>query len=205
MCIGQGIKDVVRWSRPEHPAIKLQNKWVLEYGMPSTHAMVGVSIPFSVLLFTLSRYQYNILAGLIMAFSWCALICISRIYLGMHSVLDIIAGLVLSIILMFPLVPLADQLDNYFLTSPTGPLLCLVFSILVIIYYPNSDKWTPTRGDTTMIVSVCVGVQTGSWLNYQTGVMSAAELSPPYAIMWPSYSLVELLDFLVIGVDILTA
>ncbi|KAK9687016.1 PAP2 superfamily [Popillia japonica] len=166
MCIGQAVKDIVRWSRPEYPAVKLQNKWVLEYGMPSTHAMVGVSIPFSVLLFTLNRYQYNIMVGLVLAVLWCTLICVSRVYLGMHSVLDIIAGLALSILLMVPLVPLVDQFDNYFITSPTGPLLCLVLSILTIIYYPASDKWTPTRGDSTMIVSVCVGVQSGSWLNY---------------------------------------
>lgn len=85
--LGQGIKDIVRWSRPSYPAVKLQKKWVLEYGMPSTHAMVGISIPFSVLLFTLNRYQYNILIGLVAAILWCTLICVSRLYLGMHSVL----------------------------------------------------------------------------------------------------------------------
>lgn len=40
-----------------------------------------------------------------------------------------------------------------------------------------------------MILSVSVGVQIGAWFNYQTGIMSAAELSPPYAIMWPSYTM----------------
>ncbi|KAI4461009.1 sphingosine-1-phosphate phosphohydrolase [Holotrichia oblita] len=116
---------------------------------------------------------------------WAVVMCIGTVY---HK--DIVAGLALSILIMVPLVPLVDQFDNYFLTSPTGPLLCLVLSILTIIYYPSSDKWTPTRGDTTMIVSVCVGVQSGSWLNYQTGVMSSAELSPPYAIMWPSFVMI---------------
>lgn len=45
------------------------------------------------------------------------------------------------------------------------------------------------RGDTTMIVSVCVGVHIGSWLNYQTGILSPAELNQPYTIIWPSYSM----------------
>lgn len=45
------------------------------------------------------------------------------------------------------------------------------------------------RGDTTMIVSVCVGVHIGSWLNYQTGILSPAELTPPYTIIWPSYTM----------------
>ena len=33
-------------------------EWAAEYGMPSTHAMLGLAVPASVLLFTLDRYQY---------------------------------------------------------------------------------------------------------------------------------------------------
>lgn len=186
MYTGQGIKDIVRWPRPGYPAVRVQQKWALEYGMPSTHAMVGVSIPFSVLLFTLNRYKYTTEIGLTFAVLWCLLICVSRVYLGMHTVLDILAGLALAIILMFPLVPCVNYLDNYFLTNPMSPILILMSSILMIVYYPNSEKWTPTRGDTTMIISVTVGLHIGAWLNYQTGNMSVAELSPPYEIYWPS-------------------
>lgn len=189
MYIGQGIKDVLRWPRPTSPVIRLEKKWALEYSMPSTHAMVAVSIPFSVILFTMNRYQYNVPVGLTMAVIWCTLICVSRLYLGMHTVLDIIVGLGLAILIMFPLIPLVDNFDFYLLTNPTSPLLLLMVSILMTIYYPISEKWTPTRGDTTMIVSVCVGAHIGAWLNYQTGQMSPADLTPPYPIMWPSYTM----------------
>jgi len=58
--VGQGIKDIVRWPRPScPPVVRLQKKWALEYGMPSTHAMVGVSIPLSVILYTMNRYQVS--------------------------------------------------------------------------------------------------------------------------------------------------
>lgn len=40
MYIGQGLKDVIRWPRPGYPVQRLQSKWSIEYGMPSTHAMV---------------------------------------------------------------------------------------------------------------------------------------------------------------------
>jgi membrane-associated phospholipid phosphatase len=36
---------------------QLESKWALEYGMPSTHAMVGLAVPFSILVFTYGRYQ----------------------------------------------------------------------------------------------------------------------------------------------------
>lgn len=49
------MKDVIRWPRPGFPVSRLQKKWALEYGMPSTHAMVSVAIPFSVLIYTYER------------------------------------------------------------------------------------------------------------------------------------------------------
>lgn len=41
-----------------------------------------------------------------------------------------------------------------------------------------------------MIVSVCVGVQIGAWLNFQTGSMTPSDLYPPYTVLWPSYGMV---------------
>lgn len=55
MYVGQSLKDVWRCPRPPKPVVKLQSKWAAEYGLPSTHAMVGVSIPFSILLYTHDR------------------------------------------------------------------------------------------------------------------------------------------------------
>ncbi|CAH0714103.1 unnamed protein product, partial [Brenthis ino] len=186
MYIGQGFKDIIRWPRPGYPVKKLQDKWAVEYGMPSTHAMVGVSIPFSILFYTMDRYQYPVHWGILISFAWCTLICVSRIYLGMHSVLDIAAGLILASALLIFLIPIVDQLDGFLLTSQWSPLLVIAISVLVIVYHPQSDKWTPTRGDTTMIVSVCAGILVGSWTNYQLGNMVASELDPPYRIIWPS-------------------
>lgn len=40
-----------------------------------------------------------------------------------------------------------------------------------------------------MVVSVCVGVHIGAWLNYQLGHMTPSELIPPYTIIWPSYTM----------------
>lgn len=76
MYIGQSLKDLIRSPRPGAPVIRLQNKWSAEYGMkfayylrnllaqpnyyllagmPSTHAMVSVAMPFSVVFFMMDR------------------------------------------------------------------------------------------------------------------------------------------------------
>ena len=55
---GQGMKDVVRWPRPSvPPVVQLEAKWAQEYGMPSTHAMVGLAVPVGILYCTYGRYQ----------------------------------------------------------------------------------------------------------------------------------------------------
>ena len=54
MTFGQGIKDIIREPRPGKPALQLQTKWALEYGLPSTHSMAAVSIPFSILIYTMN-------------------------------------------------------------------------------------------------------------------------------------------------------
>ena len=60
MYIGQGVKDVIRWPRPPMPpVIQLESKWSLEYGMPSTHSMVGLAVPMGILYFTYGRYQVS--------------------------------------------------------------------------------------------------------------------------------------------------
>ena len=50
MYLGQATKDIVRWPRPKSPpVIHMEKRYALEYGMPSTHAMVGAGMPFSIL------------------------------------------------------------------------------------------------------------------------------------------------------------
>ncbi|XP_029034483.1 sphingosine-1-phosphate phosphatase 2-like [Osmia bicornis bicornis] len=190
MTIGQILKDVICWPRPAcPPAVRLQSKWAEEYGMPSTHAMIGISIPFSVVLFTMNRYIYHVFVGWTIAFLWCTLVCMSRLYLGMHTVLDILAGLILAVGLMIILIPLVDITDYYILSNIWALAILIAISIAVIVYYPCSKKWTPTRGDTTMVVSVTTGIHLGAWLNYNTGIMLTPPNSPPYQIIWPSYTM----------------
>lgn len=56
------MKDIVRWPRPSMPpVVQLETKWAKEYGMPSTHTMVGLAVPIGILYFTIGRYE--VIAG----------------------------------------------------------------------------------------------------------------------------------------------
>ncbi len=58
MYLGQATKDILKIPRPRSPpVIQLEKLYALEYGMPSTHAMVGAGIPFGMLILTYGRYN----------------------------------------------------------------------------------------------------------------------------------------------------
>lgn len=58
---------------------------------------------------------------------------------------DIIAGLALVVLLMIPLIPIVDKLDYIIVTNIWSPIPVLAVSILLIVFYPDSGTWTPTR------------------------------------------------------------
>merc|ERR1719431_2370896 len=154
--------------------------------MPSTHAMIGLAVPTSAVIFTMAKYQYPLMVGVSIASTWCILVCCSRMYLGMHSLADILAGLVLSSFLLLGVVPFVDYADSFLLCSPLSPAITMTSSLLCVWLYPGSDRWTPARGDTTAAMGSYLGVHLGSWLNYQLGMVDQASSLPPYTLMSPT-------------------
>jgi len=188
MYFGQGLKDIIRWPRPTMPpAVHLERKWALEYGMPSTHAMVGLAVPMSVILFTMDRYVYPFYLWVAIASFWCLLVCSSRVYLGMHSLADILAGLVLAAIFVPLFAPFADSVDHFLLTSKLSPVLTITLAVLAIALYPGRHRWTPAWGDTTTIVGAYLGQQLGYWICFQVGLLREADVPAPYPILWPTW------------------
>lgn len=58
MYLGQCTKDVIGWSRPASPpVVKVEMFYNSEYSMPSTHAMSGTAIPFSLFFMTYGRWE----------------------------------------------------------------------------------------------------------------------------------------------------
>lgn len=55
---GQLIKEWLKWPRPKSPpVVYMESLYLSEFGMPSTHAIVGICIPFSFLFFSHQRYE----------------------------------------------------------------------------------------------------------------------------------------------------
>ncbi|XP_020774237.1 sphingosine-1-phosphate phosphatase 2 isoform X1 [Boleophthalmus pectinirostris] len=170
MYVGQVLKDLLKLPRPlSPPVVKLEKRVVAEYGLPSTHAMAATAISFTFLYSAPSRIQFPFEVGLIIAVTLSSLVCLSRIYTGMHSVLDVICGLFISSCILFVTYPFWDTFDHYQLTSPFSPVFGISLPLLLSYTYPKLDHYSTTRGDTTTILGVCAGCSVGYWFNVQLG------------------------------------
>ena len=96
-----------------------------------------------ILNFFLLQYPFALWAAV--ALIWCTLVCTSRIYLGMHSLADILVGLVASASLLVFVVFIADSSDHFLLSNPMAPIVTIALSLGGLYFYPGSDRWTPAR------------------------------------------------------------
>ncbi|XP_064180051.1 sphingosine-1-phosphate phosphatase 1 [Anguilla rostrata] len=185
MYLGQCTKDIIRWSRPASPpVVKVEVFYNSEYSMPSTHAMAGTAIPFELFLLTYSRWEYPFTLGLVLSFSWCILVCLSRIYMGMHSILDVIAGFLYSMLILVVFQPALDVIDNFNLTCQYAPLIIVSLHLGMGFFSFTLDTWSTSRGDTAQILGSGAGFALASHLNRRLGVMldpppSQLPLTPP--------------------------
>ncbi|KAL7379877.1 hypothetical protein ABVT39_007615 [Epinephelus coioides] len=208
MYLGQCTKDVIGWSRPASPpVVKVEMFYNSEYSMPSTHAMSGTAIPFSLFFMTYGRWEYPFTLGFSLALCWCLLVCVSRIYMGMHSVLDVIAGFLYSSLILLFFLPALDLIDGFNLTCRYAPLIIISLHLGLGLFSFTLDTWSTSRGDTAQILGTGAGVALASHVNYYLGLMpdpTADQL--PFTMSTLSAGLVGVtLLRLVLGVLVLMA
>lgn len=170
MYIGQVTKDLLKLPRPvSPPVVKLETRVDAEYGLPSTHAMAATSISFTLLFSAPSRLQFQFEVGLLIAVTLSSLVCLSRLYTGMHSVLDVICGVAMSAVILLLTYPYWETLDHLQLHTRMSPVVVPALLLLLCYRYPDLDHYSTTRGDTTTILGSCAGASVGYWVNEQLG------------------------------------
>nr|XP_020467226.1 sphingosine-1-phosphate phosphatase 1-like [Monopterus albus] len=167
MYLGQCTKDVIGWSR----LVKVEVFYNSEYSMPSTHAMSGTAIPFSLFFMTYGRWEYPFALGFALALCWCLLVCASRIYMGMHSVLDVMAGVLYSVLILLLFLPALNLIDSFNLTCRYAPLIIISLHLGLGLFSFTLDTWSTSRGDTAQILGTGAGVALASHVNYYLGLL----------------------------------
>jgi len=154
--------------------VRLERHYETEGGMPSTHSMNAMSMPW--LIYYLGREKAKIALGsdiplLVFACLWTILCISSRLYLGVHSPADITVGAILGLIIMAITVSFGASIDLWVLYGPFAyPVLFIVTVSLVIIYpRPASPRWISTPGDTSLIMGAITGIFVASRLCVDLG------------------------------------
>lgn len=133
--------------------------------------MAVVSISFCISHFIFENFNkpedINIrVYTVLIAFIVCFLVCLSRIYLGMHSFLDVFGGIIFSFTFSLIYVKFAHNLDYFLKKSFMNGILSFVFVVLMCIFYPSKKRWSPARADTFLISGAACGLYLGISLKY---------------------------------------
>ncbi|CAG8590681.1 6187_t:CDS:2, partial [Cetraspora pellucida] len=115
------LKDLLCLPRPLSPPIRRlsMGSHHLEYGFPSTHTTNAVSIALYFLTNIYDVESNNMLkfVGTICLIFYCLSVVAGRIYCGMHSLTDVLAGLILAILIWWIHWSWQIQIDEFILNE----------------------------------------------------------------------------------------
>jgi hypothetical protein len=164
---GQIVKDVFKLPRPSADGtgiLKLGDQhFETEYGFPSTHTMTGF-LPFSVVL-CLLRHGTTIGNGVWVAcLIYILSIALSRLYLGVHSVVDISAGLILGASLTVALHFFGDDyIDHMIYYRFEGISIFIAATSVFLLFYPRPRPWRAGFGTSAQILGSWIGGAASMW------------------------------------------
>ncbi|KAK6166735.1 hypothetical protein SNE40_023364 [Patella caerulea] len=205
MFIGQATKDYLKVPRPPSPpVVHLETHHLREFSLPSTHAMAGTVMPIMMAYLLLERYEFPFWLAVGCIPVWTITVCLSRLYLGVHSILDVSVGVIYTVLITAVTLPVVDGFDNFLQMHPLSPVIIWMIGLAgCTVCYPAEGK-DIAKGAGVRIVAIYMGLSTAIWLNYQLGVSTLPTASTPYHVMTPSlkWLILSLLRF-VLGTVVL--
>lgn len=174
--LGNCIKDVVSAPRPSCPpvrritATKDEEDNALEYGLPSSHTLNTVCLSGYLLHYVLS-YTTNEdtsveFIGISILCLFVSLVALGRIYLGMHSLIDIIGGLCTGLVVLYSWLSVHEIIDNFVVSGQNVTFFWSVLSFLLLFAYPTPEFPTPSFEFHTAFNGVALGIVTGVQQTY---------------------------------------
>lgn len=131
-----------------------------EFGLPSSHAMNTLCFNFYACHY-LHKYGYfpdgaAIFVYLIVTL-WVFWIALSRVYLGLHTPIDILTGAVAGLTVLTAFISIENLIQD-FLHLPHSWLYAIMICLMVLRLHPTPANHTPSYEFTTSFVGVAFGV-----------------------------------------------
>ena len=172
LTVGQLIKDSVRLPRPlatpQTGIVRLERTYETEYGFPSTHSMCGLVPLALVCAWAGGRGEWWLTAvGWVVGWGGVYALSVgaSRLYLGVHSLLDVVGGLVVGGVLLVIL-----HCHRVFISHALYHPSSLVHMVAVLgaaggllWVYPRSVPWSVSYLTTCTVVGTWVGLTVSLW------------------------------------------
>eukprot|EP00999_Lentomonas_sp_LEN2_P002697 NODE_570_length_1357_cov_101.951220_g532_i0.p1 GENE.NODE_570_length_1357_cov_101.951220_g532_i0~~NODE_570_length_1357_cov_101.951220_g532_i0.p1 ORF type:complete len:441 (+),score=58.65 NODE_570_length_1357_cov_101.951220_g532_i0:62-1324(+) len=162
------FKDLFCLPRPSCPPVTRMSKThLMEFGFPSSHTVNALNLP----LFTywyITEYGSLEDSQSVFLFGACAFftinVCMSRVYMGMHSVIDVLGGMAVGLCLVVPWWYFHVEVDDFMTNGgQLVPLWIFLVGVVLVLIYPDPLTPTPSFDDGVSFVWVMVGVTIGSW------------------------------------------
>ncbi|MCD9637989.1 hypothetical protein HAX54_021597 [Datura stramonium] len=173
---GNCIKDVVCAPRPGSPPVRRitatedEKENALEYGLPSSHTLNTLCLSGFLLQYILSYTQNDDaitrLAGLAIVCLFVFFIAVGRIYLGMHSLIDIIGGLAFGLAILASWLSVHKYIDDFIVSGQNVSSFWAVLSFLLLFAYPTPELPTPSFEFHTAFTGVALGIVIGVQQTY---------------------------------------
>jgi membrane-associated phospholipid phosphatase len=148
MYINVAIKEIVAFGRPiGYPGIR--NLFVISaqgYSFPSGHAQGTSTFWGCIMKWYRSRRIYRLGIAIIL------LVSLSRLYLGVHWPLDVLAGIILGLTISMVFIWGSKAVSSIPLIP--NALLSIIIPIILVCLFPHRDNF------------VYMGMLSGSWLGY---------------------------------------
>jgi membrane-associated phospholipid phosphatase len=167
--IGNILKNFFLIPRPPHPPVWVHTESEKDHGLPSTHTMTAITLPWYFIIYhSYLEPVYPLHPAIIVfATAWTLSVMASRIYNGHHTVLDVVAGAVLGITFLAVFtVQLRPMVDDLLLHNTlTGTLTIMGAGASVLVLHPIPPKvLTPAHAETGLVVGTTTGAFLGLWL-----------------------------------------
>ncbi|MCO5568330.1 hypothetical protein L7F22_022029 [Adiantum nelumboides] len=206
--VGNCVKDTFSAPRPPCPPVRRftatesEKDFALEYGLPSSHTINTICLSGYLLLYLISNLDITGFYLALLAFLFAtvtALTILGRLYLGMHSPIDVIAGMVIGVLLLIFWSCIDDSLDTFIVSGSNVESFWTSISFLLLFAYPTPELPTPSFEFHTAFTGVALGVVLGVHRTYSLFHHNNA------VNLFALRSLQKLLKRLVIGFPIVLA
>ncbi|CAL9103377.1 unnamed protein product [Musa acuminata var. zebrina] len=169
--IGNSIKDVVSAPRPSCPPVTRvmatndEKGNAMEYGLPSSHCLNTVCLLGYMLHHFLTLGAET---DAIIPVAFLGLVCLliisigmGEMYLGMHSLIDVVAGIIFGLVILALWLMIHEYADDFITSGQNVTSFWASLSFLLCFAYPTPEFSTPSFEYHTAFNGVAFGLVGG--------------------------------------------